>query len=136
MYARYSAFSASQKSGNLPSTEITFCQFGSRSHATCGFPALRALWCEPDSRRSADARNFVSRCRVKVGVAAAAVDGTVTDANVGEAVRIVGADGNIAGHVSHVIMNARVPLQRHHRIQVAERCERVICFPCEWPRAD
>ena len=30
MYARYSAFSASQKSGNLPSTEITFCQFGSR----------------------------------------------------------------------------------------------------------
>jgi hypothetical protein len=74
---------------------------------------------------AADARNFVSRCRVKVGVAAAAVDGTVTDANVGEAVRIVGADGNIAGHVSHVIMNARVPLQRHHRIQVAERCERV-----------
>src|SRR5258705_2239901 len=67
----------------------------------------------------------MSRYRVKVGVAAAGVDGAVTDPNVGEAVGIIRPNGNIARRVGHPIIDAVMPLQRNHGIEVAERCKRV-----------
>jgi hypothetical protein len=67
----------------------------------------------------------MSRRRVKLSVAATGVDGTVTDPNVGEAVGIIRPDGNIAGRIGHLIVDAVVPLQCDHGVEVAERRERV-----------
>src|ERR1700693_5673117 len=75
--------------------------------------------------KAADARQFVSRCWVEVGVASAAVDGAVTEAEVGDAVWIVFAYGNVSGRVGHPVVNACVPLQRNHRRQVADSRQRV-----------
>jgi hypothetical protein len=49
----------------------------------------------------------------------------MADAEIGKLRRIVLADGNIARHVGHVVVHAGIPLQRHHRIEIADRCERV-----------
>jgi len=53
----------------------------------------------------------MSVVRIKIGVAAAGVDRTVTDPDVRETVRIISADGNIAGRVVIQFMDAVMPLQ-------------------------
>jgi hypothetical protein len=47
--------------------------------------------CEP-----ADAGEFVACRQIEICVTEASINGTVTDANIGEAVRIIRPDGNIA----------------------------------------
>ncbi len=74
--------------------------------------------------KSGNRRKFVPRLRIEIGVAAA-IDGAVTDAEVGEAGGILGANGNVSRHVGHEVVDARVPLQARQRIQVAERGDRV-----------
>jgi len=60
--------------------------------------------------KSRDGREFVARCRIEVGVATAAVDRGVANAEIGETRRIVGADGNVSRHIGHEVVDACVPL--------------------------
>lgn len=39
----------------------------------------------------------------------------MTEAEIGDAIRIIGADGNVSGRISHEVVYTRIPLQRHHR---------------------
>ena len=63
--------------------------------------------------------------RIEIGVAGAAVDRAVTDAKIGQPVRIVGADRNVAGDVGHHIVDAEIPAQRRLRNKIAEACHRI-----------
>ena len=72
-----------------------------------------------------DGREFMSRQRIEIGVAAAAIDGPVTNAHVGKAVRIISPDRNIARRVGHIVVDAIIPLQCDHRVEVAEPDDRV-----------
>jgi hypothetical protein len=74
---------------------------------------------------AADAREFHARRGVQVGVAAAEIDRTVTDADIGEPICIVITDGNVACGVNHVIVDTVVPLQRECWIEIAIGDERV-----------
>jgi hypothetical protein len=49
--------------------------------------------------------------RIEIGVAAAAVDGAVSDANIRQAVGLISANRNVAGDVGHVVVDAGVPAQ-------------------------
>jgi hypothetical protein len=51
-------------------------------------------------------RKRVPGRRIQIGVAAATIDGTMTDAEVGDAIWIIGADRNVSGRVGHEVMNA------------------------------
>jgi hypothetical protein len=53
-----------------------------------------------------DGREFVAGRRIEVGVAAAAVDAAMADADIGEARGVVGADRNVAEPVDHEIVHA------------------------------
>lgn len=75
--------------------------------------------------KAGDAREFMPRHGVEVCVAAAGVDGAVTDPDVGEAVGIVRTDWNVTGCVGHVVVDAVIPLQCDHGVEVAEARERV-----------
>ena len=75
---------------------------------------------------AADAGEFRACRRVQIGVAGAEVDGAVTDADIGEPVGIVIADGNVTGTVHHVIVDAVVPLQLERRIKIAIGNQRVL----------
>src|ERR1700750_585946 len=50
--------------------------------------------------------------RIEIGVAAAYVDCRMTQAEIGKTLRVVSADGNIAGDISHEIVDAEIPAQR------------------------
>src|SRR6516162_8291247 len=58
------------------------------------------------------------RLLVEIGVAGAAVERAVPDADIREADRAVGADRNIAGQVGHDIVDTGIPTQRELRRQV------------------
>ena len=62
---------------------------------------------------------------IQIGVTAAGIDCAMADADVGESTRVVIADRNIAGCIGHPVMDATIPFQRHHRIEVANSRERV-----------
>jgi hypothetical protein len=65
-------------------------------------------------------RKFVTSLWVKVCVTAAAVDGAMTDADVGQIARTVVADRNVAGAVDHPVVDAIVPANDGLRIQIAD----------------
>src|SRR6476646_6652720 len=67
--------------------------------------------------------------RVQVGVAAAGIDGPVADTKVSNATWIVSADRNVACYIRHVIVDARIPFERDHRIEVADRRDRISDTP-------
>ncbi|WWE88669.1 hypothetical protein FJN17_34455 [Bradyrhizobium symbiodeficiens] len=50
----------------------------------------------------------------------------MTDADIGQSVRILVADGNITGALDHVIVKAVIPLQLQGRIEIAVGNERVL----------
>jgi hypothetical protein len=58
--------------------------------------------------------------QVKVDVADAAVDRTVSEPEIGKSGLVVVADGNVAGPVHHVIVDALIPLERRLRKEVAD----------------
>jgi hypothetical protein len=58
--------------------------------------------------------------QVKVGVADAAVDRAVSEPEIGKSGLVVVADGNVAGPVHHVIVDALIPLERRLRKEVAD----------------
>jgi hypothetical protein len=58
---------------------------------------------------AADAGEFCACRGVQIGVAPAEVDGAMTDADIRQTIRIVVADGNVAGRVNHLIVDAVVP---------------------------
>src|SRR4051812_43624743 len=62
-------------------------------------------------RKAGNRRKLMPSCGVEIRVAAAAVDGAVSQAEIGKACRTVIADRNIPGDVGHEIMNPGVPLQ-------------------------
>lgn len=72
-----------------------------------------------------DSRKFTTGLRIEVGIAATAVDGSVTDAEIGEADRALRPNGNIARHIGHEIVDASVPLESRLRIEVADRRDRI-----------
>src|SRR6516165_11961289 len=65
------------------------------------------------------------RLLVEIGVAGAAVERAVPDADIREADRAVGADRNIAGQVGHDIVDTGIPTQRELRRQVPEARDHV-----------
>ena len=56
---------------------------------------------------------------VQIGVAEAAVDRRMAEADIGQAVGFVVADRNVSGSIDHEIMDAVVPFDRRHGIEVA-----------------
>ena len=58
--------------------------------------------------------------QVKVDVADAAVDRAVSEPEIGKSGLVVVADGNVAGPVHHVIVDALIPLERRLRKEVAD----------------
>src|SRR5262249_49398189 len=71
------------------------------------------------------AREFVPGLRIEIGIAAPGVDRAVPDAEIREAGRVVGPDRYVAGDVSHVVVDARVPAQRRYWDHVSETPHRV-----------
>jgi len=61
---------------------------------------------------------------VSQGVASAAVDGAVTDANIREVGRTIIADRDVARSVDHPVVDAIVPANNGLRVQIAKarRC--------------
>src|SRR6266704_4255181 len=79
------------------------------------------IWIREIVGKSGYRRKFMSGLRIEIRVATAAVDRSVAEAEIGEAGWIVGANGNVSRHIGHEIVDARIPLQARHRIQVADR---------------
>ena len=63
---------------------------------------------------------FITGLRIEVGVADAAVDCAMADAEIRQTVGIVGADRDVPGCVDHVIVDAVVPFHHRDRIEVAK----------------
>src|SRR6195256_4828556 len=63
-------------------------------------------------------REFPAGLRIEISVAPTGVDRIVSDAEIGEAGRIVSADGDIGCDISHVVMNAVIPAQIELRSEV------------------
>src|SRR6266508_711236 len=61
------------------------------------------------------AGEFMPGLRIEIGVAAAAIDCPMSDADIREARRIVGSDRDVPGDVGHIVVNARTPAQRRYR---------------------
>src|SRR5229473_1570850 len=79
---------------------------------------------------AADGGEFISRHGIEISVAAAEIDGAVTDADIGQTIRIVVADGNVTGAVDHEIVNAAVPFQFEGRIYISIRDEGIFQESC------
>jgi hypothetical protein len=69
-------------------------------------------------------RELASGLRVEIGVAGAAVDRRMPDSDIGEPVRIVGSDRDIARQIGHVVVDAVIPLQGRLREDVSEGGQR------------
>src|SRR4051794_40597588 len=65
-------------------------------------------------------RELVARFWIEIGVAAAAVDRAVSDAEICEPIWIVSPDWNIAGDVGHPIMHAEIPAYRGLGSEISE----------------
>lgn len=63
---------------------------------------------------------------LQIGVTSAEIDGAVTDANIGEPIGIIVADGNVTSAIHHMIMNPVAPLQLNGRIKISIGNERVL----------
>src|SRR5262245_60436673 len=61
---------------------------------------------------------LMSGLLIKVGIAEAAVGGAVSDAEIGEAGRVVDADRNVTRSIEHEVVDAAVPLPKHQRDDV------------------
>ena len=57
------------------------------------------------------------------------IDSAMTNTKISEARRIVISDGNIAGNIRHVIMNAVIPAQRCGRKYIGKAGHRVAEAP-------
>ena len=62
-------------------------------------------------RKAEHAGELLVGLRIEIGVAEAAIDRPVPDAEIGQATGIVGPDRNISRHVDHVVVDACVPTQ-------------------------
>ncbi len=74
----------------------------------------------------------MSGLRIEIGVAAAGIDRAVPDANIRQTGGAVVAHRNIAGDVSHVVVDTAVPTERELRIQISETCRRVADVGGQW----
>ena len=66
------------------------------------------------------ARCFMAALGIEIGIAAARIDGAVTKTEIGQSAGAIGAKGNIAGDVSHVVIHPLVPTHSELGIDVAE----------------
>ena len=56
--------------------------------------------------------------RIEIGVAAAGVDRAVSDADIRQTRGLISADRDVAGDVGHEVVDAGVPFQLEHRVQI------------------
>jgi hypothetical protein len=75
--------------------------------------------------QSGHRRKFIPGLLVEIGIAGAAVQRAVADADIREPGSVVGAGRNIAGQVGHDVMDAGIPAQRELRRQVPKTRHRV-----------
>src|SRR3974390_1642613 len=68
---------------------------------------------------------FMTGFLIEVGIADAAVDRAMTDAETGKQHGVVSADGNTAHAVNHEVIRALVPFQRILRIKITKPANRV-----------
>jgi hypothetical protein len=71
--------------------------------------------------QSSDPGELVAGLGIEVSVAAAEIDGTMTDPEVGQPTGIVVADRDVTGCVDHPIAGALITFERQLRKNVAER---------------
>src|SRR3954454_25127994 len=76
-----------------------------------------------------NAGNRDAGSRVQVGVAAAGIDCTVADPKVRDACWIVSADRKLARDRRHVIADTLVPCKGDHRVEIANRGDRISDSP-------
>src|SRR5262245_24759288 len=62
---------------------------------------------------------FASGFLVEVSIGAACIDGIVADTEIGNPLLLVSSGRQVAGQVSHEIIDAKIPTQRSHRKQSA-----------------
>ena len=63
-------------------------------------------------------RKLVAGLRIEIGVTAACVDRTVSDANIRQARGLVSANRDVAGDIGHEVVDAGVPFQLEHRREI------------------
>src|SRR5262249_12803592 len=67
---------------------------------------------------------FASGLLVEVSVGAACIDGIVADTEIGNPLLLISSGRQVAGQVSHEIIDAKIPTQRSHREQIANTGDR------------